>query len=135
MAKYGRIHKNTYINAPKILNNTLQTKKFPKIFFAGQLSGVEGYVESFATGIVAALNMDLLIQGKELLVFPPETMIGSLLNYISQPQTEFVPMNANFGIVPSLTNVNKKERKKAYGTRALAKIKEMKDLYDSRRSS
>ncbi len=134
-AKYGRIHKNTYINAPKILNNTLQTKKFPKIFFAGQLSGVEGYVESFATGIVAALNMDLLIQGKELLVFPPETMIGSLLNYISQPQTEFVPMNANFGIVPSLTNVNKKERKKAYGTRALAKIKEMKDLYDSRRSS
>ncbi len=134
-AKYGRIHKNTYINAPKILNSTLQTKKYQKVFFAGQLSGVEGYVESFATGIIAALNLDLLINNKELIVLPQETMIGSLLHYISSQQENFVPMNANFGIVPSLLEVNKKERKKTYGVRALEKIKEVKELYESRRGN
>lgn len=134
-AKYGRMHKNTYINAPKILNPTLQTKKYPKVFFAGQLSGVEGYVESFASGIVAAINMDLLIKGKELITFPTETIIGSLLHYISAWQENFLPMNANFGIVPPLLEVNKKERKKAYGLRALAKIKEVKEEYERRRGN
>ena len=134
-AKYGRMHKNTYINAPKILNPTLQTKKYPKVFFAGQLSGVEGYVESFASGIVAAINMDLLIRGKELITFPTETIIGSLLHYISAWQENFLPMNANFGIVPPLLEVNKKERKKAYGLRALAKIKEVKEEYERRRGN
>ncbi len=134
-AKYGRMHKNTYINAPKILNPTLQTKKYPKVFFAGQLSGVEGYVESFASGIVAAINMDLLIKGKELITFPTETIIGSLLYYISAWQENFLPMNANFGIVPPLLEVNKKERKKAYGLRALAKIKEVKEEYERRRGN
>lgn len=134
-AKYGRMHKNTYINAPKILNPTLQTKKHPNVFFAGQLSGVEGYVESFASGIVAAINMDLLIRGKELITFPTETIIGSLLHYISAWQENFLPMNANFGIVPPLLEVNKKDRKKAYGTRALAKIKEVKEEYERRRGN
>ena len=134
-AKYGRIHKNTYINAPKILNNTLQTKKYKNIFFAGQISGVEGYVESFATGLVAAINLDLLILNKELLTFPNETIIGSLLNYISSPQENFQPMNANFGIVTPLENVSKKERKKEYGIRALNMIKEVKNLYERRRSN
>lgn len=134
-AKYGRIHKNTYINAPKILNNTLQTKKYPNIFFAGQLSGVEGYVESFATGLVAAINLDLFIRGKEMLIFPKETIIGSLLNYISSPQENFLPMNSNFGILPPLIDVKKQDRKKAYKERALAALKEVKTRYDRLRTN
>lgn len=133
-AKYGRMHKNTYINAPKILNPTLQSKKYPNIFFAGQLSGVEGYVESFATGIVAAINLDLFIKGKELITFPKETIIGALLHYISSPQDNFLPMNANFGILPSV-DVNKKARKEAYSLRAIEKIKEVKALYERRRNN
>ena len=133
-AKYGRMHKNTYINAPKILNPTLQSKKYPNIFFAGQLSGVEGYVESFATGIVAAINLDLFIKGKELITFPKETIIGALLHYISSPQDNFLPMNANFGILPSV-DVNKKARKEAYSLRAIEKIKEVKALYEGRRNN
>ncbi len=134
-AKYGRMHKNTYINAPKIINSTLQTKLYPKLFFAGQLSGVEGYVESFASGLVAAINLDLYINNKEMITFPTETVIGSLLNYIATPQENFLPMNANFGILPPLDKqVGKKERKKEYGIRALTKIKEVKEEYERKRS-
>ena len=120
-AKYGRMHKNTYINAPKILNPTYQTKKYPNIFFAGQLSGVEGYVESAASGIYAAINMDLYLKGKELYVLPKETVMGSMSHYICEANPEgFQPMNANFGIMPELGfKHGKKERKALYAKRAL----------------
>ena len=125
--KYGRMHKNTYINSPAIINATYQTKKYPKVFFAGQITGVEGYVESSASGICAAINMYRLINGEELLVFPKETIMGSMANYISIKNEDFQPMNANFGIVPELestTKVKKKDRKLFYGERAINTMKE-----------
>ena len=119
-AKYGRMHKNTYINAPKILNPTYQTKKYPNIFIAGQLSGVEGYVESAASGIYAAINMDRYLKNKELITLPRTTIMGSMSLYICEANKEgFQPMNANFGIVEEL-NINHKKanRKELYRDRA-----------------
>ncbi len=119
-AKYGRMHKNTYINAPKILNPTFQTKKYPNIFFAGQLSGVEGYVESAMSGIYAAINMDRYLKNKELIVLPKTTMMGALSQYITSENADFQPMSANFGIVEDLNIPHKKaDRKRLYGERAI----------------
>lgn len=120
-AKYGRMHKNTYINAPKILNPTYQTKKYPNIFFAGQISGVEGYVESAASGIYAAINMDRYLKNKELIVLPASTVMGSMSLYICNASSDgFQPMNANFGIMQNLDIPHKKkDRKSLYAQRAL----------------
>lgn len=97
--RLGQMHRNSYINAPELLLPTMQLKKDPRIFFAGQLSGVEGYTESAATGLVAGMNAMRILSDKEPLVFPPETMLGSLISYITfQGHKEFHPMNANFGI-------------------------------------
>lgn len=128
--KYGRMHKNTYINSPKILKSTYQTINYPKVFFAGQITGVEGYVESSASGIYAAINMLRLLKGEELVTFPRETIMGSMANYISVYHDEFVPMNANYGIVPELDfHCKKKERKEFYGNRAVNKMKEVISLW------
>jgi methylenetetrahydrofolate--tRNA-(uracil-5-)-methyltransferase len=121
------MHKNTYINSPAIINATYQSKKHPKVFFAGQITGVEGYVESSASGIYAAINMLRLIEGEELVVFPKETIMGSMANYISIKNEDFQPINANFGIVPEVssdTKIKKKERKLFYGQRAIDTMKE-----------
>jgi len=100
-ARFGSIHRNTFINSPRLLLPTLQLKKEPRILFAGQITGVEGYPESAATGIIAGLNAARLSQGREA-VYPPETtMIGGLLRYITGADPEhFQPMNANFGLLP-----------------------------------
>lgn len=132
-AKYGRMHKNTYINAPKILNPTFQTKKYPNIFFAGQISGVEGYVESAASGIYAAINMDRYLKNKELHTFSMKTVIGSMSYYICNASQEgFQPMNANFGIMEDLGIPHKKkERKMLYAKRALEQMeKEIETIND-----
>jgi tRNA:m(5)U-54 methyltransferase len=120
-AKYGRMHKNTYINAPKILNPSYQTKKYPNLFIAGQLSGVEGYVESAASGIYAAINMDRFLRNEDLVIFPNTTVMGSMSLYICNANPEgFQPMNANFGIMADLDFPHKKkERKSLYAKRAL----------------
>ena len=134
-AKFGVMHKNTYINAPRILNDTYQTKAYPNIFFAGQLSGVEGYVESAASGIVAAINMDRYLKGKELISFPRSTMMGSMSYYITHANAEgFEPMNANFGIVQDLEIPHhKKERKRLYCERALTDIMKVKEMMENER--
>jgi methylenetetrahydrofolate--tRNA-(uracil-5-)-methyltransferase len=100
-ARYGSIHRNTFINSPKLLMRTLQLKKNPNVLFSGQITGVEGYPESAATGIVAGINASRLVEDKEA-VYPPETtMIGALLKYItSADHKHFQPMNANFGLLP-----------------------------------
>lgn len=98
--KYGVMHRNTYINSSKLLNQTYQLKENQNIFFAGQLTGVEGYVESISSGMVAALNACRRYLGEKEIIFPKETMIGALANYISTPNEKFQPMNANFGILP-----------------------------------
>lgn len=112
-AKYGRMHKNTYINAPRILNPTFQTKKYPNLFIAGQLSGVEGYVESAASGIYAAINMDRHLKSKELITLPRTTVMGALSYYICEANPDgFQPMNATFGILPELDIPHKKAQRK-----------------------
>lgn len=98
--KYGVMHKNTYLNAPKVLNQFYQLKQHPNVFIAGQLSGVEGYVESTASGLNVALNVYQILQGKNPQQFSPKTSIGSLINYISHAsEHNFQPMNANWGII------------------------------------
>jgi len=100
-ARFGSIHRNTFINSPRLLLPTLQLKKEPRVLFAGQITGVEGYPESAATGIIAGLNAARLSEGREA-VYPPETtMIGGLLKYITNADPKhFQPMNANFGLLP-----------------------------------
>ncbi len=134
-AKYGRMHKNTYINAPKILNPTYQTKQYPNIFFAGQISGVEGYVESAASGIYAAINMDLYLKGKELYILPSSTVMGSMSQYICNASPlGFQPMNANFGIMEELGfKHSKKERKLLYAKKALETMERCVIEIDERR--
>jgi methylenetetrahydrofolate--tRNA-(uracil-5-)-methyltransferase len=127
------MHKNTDITAPKILNPTYQTKKYPNVFFAGQISGVEGYVESAASGIYAAINMDRYLQNKELIIMSQDTIMGSMSLYIcNASENDFQPMNANFGIVSPLPEKTpKKDRKALYSKRALeAILKEKEKIND-----
>ena len=127
--RYGVMHRNTYINSPRLLNSFYQLKKNEKIFFAGQMTGVEGYVESASSGLAAAINMYRLVNNLELVKFPTETMIGALANYISSPNENFVPMNANYGIVPELGyKHSKKLRKTLYGERGIEKMKEFIEI-------
>lgn len=127
--RYGVMHRNTYINSPKILNKYYQAINRESLFFAGQITGVEGYLESAASGMVAAINMARLIHGKQLIDFTKETALGALANYISTPNRDFVPMNVNFGIFADIgKRMKKKERKEFYAKRSLAKIEELKGI-------
>ena len=122
--RYGIMHRNTFINAPSAINAYYQSKKREDLFFAGQLSGVEGYVESIASGFVAGLNMARFIQGKALVKMPLESAIGSQADYIANASVDtFQPMNTNFGLFPDLDfKHKKKERKMLYAQRALNAI-------------
>lgn len=111
IVRYGVMHRNTFINSPKVLNASLQTKKRSNLFFAGQLTGTEGYTESIATGMLAGINMSRLINDEKLLVMPKITMLGALTQYISDENHEkFQPINSNWGIVEPI-ELPKKERK------------------------
>lgn len=100
--KYGVMHRNTFINSPELLDNTYNLKSKSNIYFAGQITGVEGYVESIASGLVAGLNAVAKMNKEDRVTFPNETVIGALSSYISTENTKFQPMNANFGILPPL---------------------------------
>ncbi len=130
LMRYGSIHRNTYINSPKLLHRTLQLKGNELIFFAGQITGVEGYVESAAMGIVAGINAARMGREQEPIVPPTETAIGSLLRYITDESIKnFQPMNINFGLFPSLSNgAPKSQKKKLIAERALVKIAEFKSF-------
>lgn len=120
--RYGVMHRNTFINSPKLLNENLSIKKNGNIFFAGQLSGVEGYMESAASGIIAGINAAAKLQGFEPVILPNFTMIGALLGYICDSTvTNFQPMGANFGILPPLSEKirDKRERYAALANRSL----------------
>ena len=122
-ARLGSIHRNTYINSPALLQPSLQLKTNPNIFFAGQITGVEGYMESTAMGLLAGLNAAFAIEGKQLKPPPPATAIGALLHYITSPESEanFQPMNINFGILQHLPvkRMKKKEKQALYAKQAL----------------
>ena len=112
--RYGVIHRNTYIQSPKLLTPGLSMRKFPNIFFAGQVTGVEGYVESAATGILAGINAARTVQGKPLLELPDTTVLGALAAYVSGYEgKDFQPMNANWGIVPPLPDRIRDKKEKA----------------------
>ncbi len=124
--RYGVMHRNTYINAPKNLAPTNQLKQYPNLFLAGQMTGVEGYVESMASGLLAGVNAYLYASGKEMLTFPKETALGALLRYITDESVEnFQPMNMNFGILPKLSEriKSKQERYEKIAAIALDKLK------------
>lgn len=125
IVRYGVMHRNTFINSPKLLKPTYQYKQQETLFFAGQMTGVEGYVESAASGLIAGINAARLALGQEPLVFPPETAMGSLSHYITTADPDhFQPMNANFGLFSPLEKKirNKKERNKRIAERALNTI-------------
>ncbi|WP_374721891.1 FADH(2)-oxidizing methylenetetrahydrofolate--tRNA-(uracil(54)-C(5))-methyltransferase TrmFO [Peribacillus tepidiphilus] len=123
--RYGVMHRNTFINSPKVLKPTYQFKNRSNLFFAGQMTGVEGYVESAASGLIAGINAARLANGQEPLVFPKETAMGSMAHYITSTSSKnFQPMNANFGLFPDLpVKIKaKKERYEAHAKRALETI-------------
>ncbi|WP_420030488.1 FADH(2)-oxidizing methylenetetrahydrofolate--tRNA-(uracil(54)-C(5))-methyltransferase TrmFO [Paenibacillus lautus] len=122
IVRYGVMHRNTFVNSPKLLEQTYQVKIRPNLYLAGQITGVEGYVESAASGLIAGINAARAAQGREGIVFPQESTIGSMAYYITHADPDnFQPMNANFGLLPGLEKRirNKKEKNEALANRAL----------------
>ena len=126
--RYGVMHRNTYINSPGLLTSYYNLDKEPRIFFAGQVTGVEGYIESVSSGLVAGINAARFLKNKELVVFPRETVVGALASYVSsQAISNFQPMNANFGIIPRPKEKTcKDERKKMIAMISLSALKKFK---------
>ena len=124
------MHRNSFLNSPKLLNSDLSLKSNSNIFFAGQITGVEGYMESAASGIIAGINAVRRLNNQEPLVLPKYTMIGALLGYISdQTVVNFQPMGANFGIIPPLEQHirDKRERYAALAERSLEYFENIKE--------
>ena len=123
--RFGVMHRNTFLCSPKVLDSDFSVKENKNLFFAGQMTGVEGYMESAASGIMAGINAVRLIEDKPSLTLPEDTMIGALSRYIADPTVKkFQPMGANFGVLPELENrpKDKRERAAAYAKRALDSI-------------
>ncbi|WP_028595586.1 FADH(2)-oxidizing methylenetetrahydrofolate--tRNA-(uracil(54)-C(5))-methyltransferase TrmFO [Paenibacillus assamensis] len=138
IVRYGVMHRNTFINSPKLLEPTYQFKGRPSLFFAGQMTGVEGYVESAASGMIAGLNAARLALGKECVTLPKESALGSMAQYITTADSKhFQPMNANFGLFPALeTRIrNKKDKNDALAQRALESIRIFKEELETIHSS
>lgn len=126
--RYGVMHRNTFLDSPRLLGQDMRCRALPHLFFAGQMTGVEGYMESAASGIMAGKNAVRALRSEAPLCLPKETMIGALTGYISDPTvTDFQPMGANFGVLPPLEEHirDKKERYAALAQRALMKLEEV----------
>jgi len=126
--RYGVMHRNTYLNSPELLTDTYAVRKDPTLFFAGQMTGVEGYIESAGSGLVAGINAAACALGREPIVFPDSTVLGSMAKYVSCGSTgKFQPMNANFGIIRPLgrkVKGGKSARNQALSERALSELDE-----------
>ncbi|MCD8205014.1 MAG: methylenetetrahydrofolate--tRNA-(uracil(54)-C(5))-methyltransferase (FADH(2)-oxidizing) TrmFO [Clostridia bacterium] len=131
--RYGVMHRNSFLNSPKCLEKDFSLKGDGRVFFAGQITGVEGYVESAAAGILAGINLDRKMRGKDVLLPPPETMTGALAKFVTTPNKDFEPMNANYGILKKdgVDIRDKKERYKFLSSRAL---EEMRKFWDKIKS-
>ena len=130
IVRYGVVHRNSYISSPVVLKETYQSRKREDLFFAGQLTGVEGYVESCASGLIAGINMALYLQGKEPVCFGNTCVMGSQAYYITHCDPKhFQPMNANFGIMHLKEKCKKKERKEKMAVQALNRIREIEEMY------
>ena len=131
IVRYGVMHRNSYLCAPKVLRPTYQHITRDDLFFAGQLTGVEGYVESAASGLLAGLNMANLLRGKDVVTLPSTCVMGSMANYITHASAKyFQPMNANFGIMQLNAKVKKKDRKEAFYKQAIDVIHSYQDAFD-----
>ncbi len=126
--RYGVMHRNTFINAPENLNTDFSLKSNPDVYFAGQITGVEGYVESAASGLSVAVHLERIINGKPPVNFSEFTVMGALAKYITTENKDFQPMNANFGILPSLNKIirDKAVKKREMAERSLEKIRQLK---------
>lgn len=125
--RYGVMHRNTFLDSPRLLTGGYQLKKESRLFFAGQMTGVEGYMESAASGLLAGLNAARTVKGQPPVILPQDTMMGALAGYISDPSvSDFQPMGANFGILPPLEREirDKRERYGALAERALRSLTE-----------
>lgn len=131
-ARYGVMHRNTFLNAPAVLNADYSAKEDPNLYFAGQMTGVEGYVESAASGLCAAINLFLKIKGELPAAWDAETVCGALSLHVSAPRENFQPMNANYAILAPLsqTTRDKALKKRLYAERALEKIQELRARID-----
>ena len=125
--KYGVMHRNTYINSTKLLDSTYNLKSNSNVYFAGQITGVEGYVESISSGMMAAINACAQYKNEVPIIFPETTMIGALAKYVSTENDKFQPMNANFGIVPELGE-KIKDKKLKYGKLADRAMQDLKNM-------
>lgn len=131
ITRYGVMHRNSFLCAPRVLKETYQSKKREDLFFAGQLTGVEGYVESCASGLIAGINMARYLEGKEPIVFGNTCIMGSQAHYITHCTPEhFQPMNANFGIVELKEKCKKNMRKEKICQQALSRIEQIKEMLD-----
>ena len=124
--RYGVMHRNTFLNAPDLLDAAFRFKSRPTLFFAGQMTGVEGYMESAASGILAGINAVRQVRGQTMLVLPGDTMMGALAQHVSQPNDHYQPMGANFGILPPIEPPirDKKQRYGALAQRALTSLEQ-----------
>lgn len=137
IVRYGVMHANTFINSPKILNKTLQSKKYENLFFAGQLTGVEGYCESISTGLLAAINLDRYLKNKPLIELDNQTMLGALIDYITYTEhKKLQPINSNWGIIKEVEGDKKKLKKdknlknQLRSSRALEEIEKIKKIIE-----
>ncbi|MDX2160624.1 MAG: methylenetetrahydrofolate--tRNA-(uracil(54)-C(5))-methyltransferase (FADH(2)-oxidizing) TrmFO [bacterium] len=131
--RMGQMHRNTFINSPSLLYPTMQFRTRADLYFAGQITGVEGYMGNVATGLVAGLNMARMLQGKPAAILPPTTMLGALCHYVTHADPQhFQPMKANFGILPALEPhvKDKRQRYHAYVERALTDLERSPVLFD-----
>ena len=132
--RYGKMHRNTYIASPEVLNATYEARKQPGLFFAGQMTGVEGYVESAGSGLVAGINASRLAGGEQELIFPKSTALGSMANYITTTSAKhFQPMNASYALLPKLDHKvrNKQERHLEISKKALADLEDFKNKLEA----
>ncbi len=131
--RYGVMHRNTFINSPTVLNEDYSLKNHPKTYFAGQVTGVEGYVESAMSGLMSAIYLLRKLKGLDAILIPEETVSGALAKYITTENKDFQPMNANFGILPPPQKIirDKKERKVYYSERSLESVKKFKEKLDN----
>jgi len=130
--RFGSIHRNSYINSPASLSPALALRDAPNTMFAGQLTGVEGYTESSATGLVAGINLSRQLHGEEPVLPPPTTMLGALYRYLREADPRhFQPMNANFGLMDELPEKirDKREKRERLAARALAEMERWRDAY------
>ena len=128
-ARLGSIHRNTFIDSPRLLKGSLQLKDDPRLFFAGQITGVEGYMESTAMGLLSGINAFRHGRGMDTVIPPPETAMGALVRYITQPPSApFQPMNINFGLLPQPPGKSKgREKRRLMATHALKEMEKWKE--------